>query len=172
LLVAHAVRICEFRRDPKPASNGKTLFAGSSGSCGWSSGERPFVPGDGSAIRGKRCQRGEVDATLARDRQRGRQADGGLEAAVAQARAGMQRAEQQEEAVDCDPKGERMALPITAISRQGEKIGAFPTGLTIGNRPAFTKKTCEKMLHQCRHFYPRQLLCIAARVVEFLRPKV
>src|SRR5262249_23569569 len=72
-----------------PASNGKTLFAGSSGSCGWFSDERPFVSGDGSAVRGERCQRGEVDAALARDRQCGRQADGRLEAAVAQARARM-----------------------------------------------------------------------------------
>jgi len=66
-----------------PASNGKTLFAGSSGSCGWLSGERPFVSGDGSVVWGERCQQGEVDAALARDRQRGGQADGRLAAAVA-----------------------------------------------------------------------------------------
>ena len=65
-----------------PASNGKTLFAGSAGPCGWFSGERPFVSGDGSAVRGERCQRGEVDAALARDRQRGGQADGRLEAVL------------------------------------------------------------------------------------------
>jgi len=40
------------------------------------------VSGDGSAVRGERCQRGEVDAALARDRQRGGQADGRLEAVL------------------------------------------------------------------------------------------
>src|SRR5215475_5702353 len=72
-----------------PASNGKTLFARSSGSgCrlggGWS-----FVPGDGGVVRGECCQRGEVVAALASDRLRGGQADGRLEAADAALGAGV-----------------------------------------------------------------------------------
>jgi len=47
-----------------------------------------------------------------------------------------QRTEQQEESIDRHPEGKRMALPLSVVSRQARKIGALPTGLTIGNRPA------------------------------------
>src|SRR5262249_57758552 len=42
-----------------PASDGKTLFAGSAGPCDWFGCERPHLPGDGAAVwggRGQRCR--------------------------------------------------------------------------------------------------------------------
>jgi hypothetical protein len=45
--------------------NGKTLFAGPAGSCGWFGGKRPHLSGDGGAVWGQRCQRGEGVAALA-----------------------------------------------------------------------------------------------------------
>ena len=38
-----------------PASNGKTLFAGPAGSCGWFGGKRPHLSGDGGAVWGERA---------------------------------------------------------------------------------------------------------------------
>jgi SAM-dependent methyltransferase len=70
-----------------PASNGKTLFAGPTGSCGWFGGERPHLSGDGGAVWGERGQCREVVAALARERQRGSQADGRMAAAATAARA-------------------------------------------------------------------------------------
>src|SRR5262249_15043757 len=72
-----------------PALNGKTLFAGPAGSCGWFGGKRPHLSGDGGAVWGQRCQRGEVVAALAGHRQCGCQADGRMAAAAAEARARM-----------------------------------------------------------------------------------
>lgn len=72
-----------------PASHGKTLFTGPSGSGGWFGSGGADMPGDGGVVRGERGQRGEVVAALADDRQRGGEADGRLEAAHVVARAGM-----------------------------------------------------------------------------------
>src|SRR5260370_41206833 len=71
-----------------PASNGKTLFARPSGSGCRLGCRRTQVPGDGGAIWGERCQRGEVVAAVSGDRQRGGRADGRVEAVAAAERAG------------------------------------------------------------------------------------
>ena len=69
-----------------PASNGTTLFTGSARSDGCCGGERALVPGNGGAVWGQRCQRGQVVAALAGHRQCRGQADGWAAAAAAEAR--------------------------------------------------------------------------------------
>src|SRR5215470_4315989 len=70
-----------------PASDGKTLFAGPAGSRGQLGGKRSHLTGDSGAVWGERGQCHEVVATLARERQRGSQADGWVAAAATAARA-------------------------------------------------------------------------------------
>src|SRR5215472_11735749 len=72
-----------------PAWHGKTLFAGSAGSCDWFGGERPHVPSDGGAVWSERGQRCQVVAALASERQCCGQADGRLETTAAAQRTGV-----------------------------------------------------------------------------------
>jgi hypothetical protein len=69
--------------------DGKTLFDGFARSCGWLGGVGSFVPGDGGAVWGERCQRGEVVSALAGDGKCGAVSDGRVAAAVVEERAGM-----------------------------------------------------------------------------------
>ena len=68
---------------------GKTLFDGSSRSCGRFCSGGSFVPRDGGAVWGERCQRGEVVPALAGDGECGALSDGWLAAAAFAERAGM-----------------------------------------------------------------------------------
>src|SRR5215470_344765 len=63
------------------------LFARPAGSRGQLGGERSHLPGDGGAVSGERRQCREVVATLARERQRGNQADWWEAVAAVAARA-------------------------------------------------------------------------------------
>ena len=70
-----------------PASDGKTLFTRPAGSRGQLGGKRSHLSGDSGAVWGERGQCREVVAALARERQRGSQADGWVAAAATAARA-------------------------------------------------------------------------------------
>src|SRR5436853_7395092 len=70
-----------------PALDGKTLFARPAGSRCRFGGERSYLSGEGGAVWGERGECREVVAALARERQRGSQADGWVAAAAAAARA-------------------------------------------------------------------------------------
>ena len=74
-------------------------------------------------------------------------------------RADEQRTEQQEEAVDRDPKGKSTALPISAVGGQGEKDWSIADRINDREQTSvYQQKDMRKMVYHRTNISARELL--------------